>query len=86
MAGLSHPQMPMVAMQPSLKSGREQLPEGEALSDKQRLLTRFAAADSREQAKILKSLSPITSEDEVIERRQKHGQLRFGDVVLLAFQ
>ena len=36
--------------------------------------------------KIIKSLTTETNEDIYMHKRQKNGQLRFGDVISLSFQ
>lgn len=58
---------------------------GNEVDPKQAIVRRFAKADLRAQAKVLKELSTVTAEDRRIELRQKAGQLRFGDVIALTY-
>jgi hypothetical protein len=58
----------------------------EELDAKQTAVGKFAGADLRGQAKLLKELATVTEHDALLERRQKSGQLRYGDVIALTYQ
>jgi len=58
----------------------------EEISEKDKLHFEFNQANARKQSKLLKELACTTDADKVIEKRQKVGQLRYGDVILMTFQ
>ena len=80
----SHIQLQMV---PQVRTYEplEKPEDGDDQVNKKRIVETFDLYSMREKQKILKSLATVTEQDILSEKRQKHGQLRFGDVILLAF-
>ena len=71
-----------IQLDPKLMAAQQMV---DTRDEKQKLIDDFNSADVRGQAKLLKSLATRTEQDVEIDIRQKCGQLRFGDVISLAF-